>query len=75
MLVKGRRAPIVGRVCMDMCMIDVTDIPEVAVDDEVVLMGQQGEERLGADLLAEWAETIPYEIICGVSARVPRVYE
>lgn len=73
-LVRGRRAPIVGRVCMDMCMVDVGDIPDVAVDDEVVIIGRQGEEEMSADEVAELCGTISYEILCGISARVPRLY-
>ncbi len=73
-LVRGRRAPIVGRVCMDMCMVDVSDIPDVAVDDEVVIIGRQGEQEISADELAELCDTTSYEILCGISARVPRLY-
>lgn len=73
-LVRGRRAPIVGRVCMDMCMVDVSDIPDVVVDDEVVIIGRQGEQEISADELAELCGTISYEILCGISARVPRLY-
>ena len=74
LLVRGRRAPIVGRVCMDMCMADVTDIPGVAVDDEVVIIGRQGEEEIPADEVAELSATISYEILCGIATRVPRHY-
>ena len=70
-LVKGRRAPLIGRVCMDMAMADVTDVPGVTLEDEVVLLGAQGSERITADELAELAQTIPYEIMLGFSARVP----
>ena len=73
-LVRGRRAPVVGRVCMDMCMIDLSDIPDVAVDDEVVIIGRQGEEEISADEVAELCGTISYEILCGISARVSRLY-
>jgi len=69
-LVKGQRAPQVGRVCMDMIMADVTDIPGVTLDDEVVLMGAQGDERITPDELAEQAGTIPYEIMLGFAPRV-----
>ena len=69
-LVKGKRAPQVGRVCMDMIMADVTDIPDVTLNDEVVLMGAQGSERITPDELAEQAETIPYEIMLGFAPRV-----
>ena len=70
-LVRGRRAPLIGRVCMDMIMADVTDIPGACLDDEVVLLGRQGDERITPDELAECAETIPYEIMLGFGARVP----
>ena len=70
-LVRGVRVPQVGRVCMDMIMADVTDVPGVTLDDEVVLMGAQGGRRITPDELAEAAETIPYEIMLGFGARVP----
>lgn len=73
-LVRGRRAPILGRICMDQFMADVTHIPEVALGDEVVLIGRQGEEEITADEIAALEGTISYEIVCGISARVPRVY-
>jgi alanine racemase len=72
-LVRSRRAPVVGRVCMDLCMVDVSDVPAVSLDDEVVLLGRQGAEAIDATELAGWAETISYEVLCGVGARVPRV--
>jgi alanine racemase len=59
---------------MDMCMVDVTDVPDVATGDEVVLIGCQGEEEISADDVAELAGTISYEILCGITARVPRLY-
>lgn len=74
MLVGGRRAPIVGRVCMDQCVIDVTDVAGVAPGDEAVIIGRQGDDEITADEVAEWAETIHYEILCGLAARVPRLY-
>ena len=70
-LVKGRRAPLVGRVCMDMVMADVTDVPGVTLEDEVVLLGRQGSERITPDELAELAQTIPYEIMLGFGSRIP----
>jgi alanine racemase len=73
-LIHGQRAPIVGRVCMDMCMIDVTDIPKVKVGDEVVLMGEQSKERILADEIAGKVGTISYEVVCMISKRVPRIY-
>jgi alanine racemase len=74
MLVRGHRVPIVGRVCMDMCMVDVTDVPDVAEGDEVVIIGRQGEVEITAEEVAELCGTISYEILCGISARVPRLY-
>ena len=60
---------------MDLCMVDVTDLPApVESGDEVVLLGPQGDAALTADTLAGWAGTIPYEILCGFSERVPRHY-
>jgi alanine racemase len=73
-LIRGCRAPIAGRIAMDMCMADVTSVPGVAVDDEVVIMGSQGGERVDADELAALADTISWEILAGVTARVPRLY-
>jgi alanine racemase len=73
-LVRGVRVPVAGRVCMDMCMLDVTDVPAVCEQDEVVLLGAQGPERITADGVAERAGTIAYEVLCGISSRVPRLY-
>ncbi len=73
-LVRGRRAPVVGTVCMDMTMADVTDVPGAAPGDEVVLLGARGGEVVDADELAERAGTISYEILCCVGRRVPRRY-
>ena len=73
-LVWGNRAPIVGRVCMDLTMIDVTDIRGVRQGDEVILLGKQGRDTISADEMALWAETISYEILTSISARVPRIY-
>ena len=73
-LVRGQKAPIVGLVCMDQFMIDVTDVDGVAIGDEVVLIGKQGDEEITADEMAKALGTINYEIICGINCRVPRVY-
>ena len=59
---------------MDQCVVDVDDIPEVQRDDEVVLMGRQGEEEISAEDIAQLVGTNPYEVLAGISARVPRVY-
>lgn len=72
-LVKGRRCPVVGRVTMDQTVVDVTDVPRVDVGEEAVLLGCQGPDKVSAEEMARWAETIPYEILCGISGRVPRV--
>ncbi|MGZ5474608.1 MAG: alanine racemase, partial [Thermoanaerobaculia bacterium] len=73
-LIRGRRAPVVGRVSMDLLTVDVTDIPGAALGDEVVLLGRQGDEEVSVEELAAKIGTISYEVLCGVSARVPRVY-
>lgn len=72
-LVRGRRAPIVGRVCMDMIMADVTSVPGVSMGDEVVLLGEQGGARITPDELATLLGTISYEIMLGFTSRVPTV--
>jgi alanine racemase len=74
MLVRGRRAPIVGRVCMDLTMLDVSHISEVQVGDEVVIMGRQGKESITADELAALLGTINYEVVTRIMERVPRVH-
>lgn len=73
-LISGRRAPIVGRVCMDTIMVDVTGIPDVSYDSEAVLLGQQGDERITADAIAERTGTICYEVLTSIGPRVRRVY-
>jgi alanine racemase len=73
-LIRGQRAPQVGVICMDLTLIDVTDIEGVIVEDEAVLIGTQGEETITADEMAEQCGTISYEILCNVGKRVPRVY-
>lgn len=73
-LVRGRRAPVVGRVSMDLASIDVTDIPGVEINDPVVLLGSQDGERIAAEEIAQKIGTIPYEVFCSISSRVPRIY-
>ncbi|MEW6325183.1 MAG: alanine racemase C-terminal domain-containing protein, partial [Nitrospirota bacterium] len=70
----GPRRPIVGRISMDLMMLDLTDPPEAAIGDEVVLLGSQSGERITAEELAAWAQTIPYEILCAAGSRNPRRY-
>ena len=72
-LVRGRRAPLRGRICMNMCMVDVTDVPGAALEDEVTLLGRQGDERITAEQLAAWAGTISYEIVARIHPSLPRV--
>lgn len=73
-LIKGKRANIVGRICMDQMMVDVTDIEGVSVGDEVILIGEDSGEHITADDMARMIGTIGYEIVCGISKRVPRKY-
>ncbi|HIC95808.1 TPA: alanine racemase, partial [Candidatus Bipolaricaulota bacterium] len=73
-LIGGKRASIVGRVCMDQFMVDVSGIEGVQEDDEVVVIGRQGGEEISAEEVAAWAETINYEVVTAITARVPRVY-
>ena len=73
-LIGGRRCPMVGRVCMDQFLADVTDIPGVREGDEIVLIGQQGNERLTADDVASWAGTISWDVLASLQARLPRIF-
>jgi alanine racemase len=72
-LIRGRRAPVRGRVCMNVTMVDVTHIPDVELEDEVVLLGRQGEERITAEDIGGWCGTIGYEIVARIAAHLPRV--
>ena len=73
-LIRGRRVPVVGAVCMDMMMVDVTRVPDVSVDDPATLIGSDGAMSITVDQIARWADTASYEILCGISKRVPRIY-
>ena len=73
-LVRGQRVNVVGRVCMDQCMLQLDSVPEARVGDEVVLLGVQGGHRIGADDLAASWGTINYEVVCGLADRLPRIY-
>ncbi|HAS17225.1 MAG TPA: alanine racemase, partial [Nitrospiraceae bacterium] len=64
----------IGRVCMDMTMIDVTDIPGIKQGEEVIIIGGENEVRITADDIAAWTGTISYEVLCGIGERVDRVY-
>jgi len=72
-LIHGIAAPIVGRVSMDLTVVDITHIPHATTGDEVVILGEQQTQRITADDHARWAGTIPYEILCAIAARVPRI--
>ncbi len=73
-LIRGKRAAILGRICMDQFMVDVTDIPDVQEDDEVTLLGRDGDEYITMEELAEKSGGFHYEMICDIGKRVPRVY-
>jgi alanine racemase len=70
--VRGELAPIVGRISMDLTLVDVTDVRGVNIGDEVVIIGSQGERQITAEEVAALAGTISYEVTCGISDRVPR---
>ena len=74
-IIRGQRAKLIGRVCMDMIMIDATDINDVTLGDEVILIGNQGDQTISATEIAELCGTINYEITCNISKRVPRIYK
>jgi len=73
-LIRGRKAPILGRICMDQMMVDVTDIPGVQPGDRVTLVGTDGEESISMEQIAAAADSFNYEFVCGISRRVPRIY-
>ncbi|MBA3964184.1 MAG: alanine racemase [Nitrospirales bacterium] len=73
-LLKGEPAPIIGKICMDMMMVDVTDIPHPTVGDEVMLLGKQGTREITAEDHAGWLNTIPYEVLCGIGGKANRIY-
>ena len=73
-LIHGKKAPILGRICMDQMMVDVTDIPEAKLNDRVVLVGRSGDEEITMEAIAAAADSFNYETVCGISRRVPRLY-
>jgi alanine racemase len=73
-LIGGRRAPIIGRVSMDMCTVDVTHVEDCRIGDEVVLLGRQGDESISANEIADKVKTISYEILCALGKRAPRIF-
>lgn len=74
-IINGKSAPIVGRICMDQCMIDVTDVDPVSVGDEVILIGEEKGVKFNADDIAKLLNTINYEVLCVIGKRIPRVYK
>ncbi len=74
-LIHGKKAPIVGRVCMDQMMVDITDIPDVKIEDKVTLIGQDGENRISVEDMADLSGSFNYEFVCHVGKRVPRIYK
>lgn len=73
-LVRGQKAPVVGKVCMDQCMIDVTGIKDVAIGDDVILIGKSGKQRITIEDMAGWLNESKYEMLAVITKRVPRVY-
>src|SRR5204863_6952910 len=73
-IVRGRFAPVVGRVSMDLTLIDVTEVPDVRLNDLVVLLGRDGQVSITAEEVAKTIGSLSYEITCGISSRVPRIY-
>ena len=73
-LIHGKEAPILGRVCMDQLMVDVTHIPETRLEDTVILIGKSGDAQITVEQLAAAADSFNYELVCGISRRVPRIY-
>ena len=73
-IIRGKKSSIIGRVCMDQCFVDVTHIKDISVGDEAVLYGSQGQESIQIESIAKQLNTIPYEVICNISKRVPRIY-
>ncbi len=71
-LIRGKRAPVIGRICMNLTMVDLTDIPGVRLEEETVLLGVMGDERISAETMAEWAGTINYEVVARISSLLPR---
>ncbi len=74
MLVRGRKVPVIGRVCMDLTMLDVGSLPEVAEGDEVVVYGKQGSQEITVEQVAKQLGTISYELLCCINSRIPRIY-
>ncbi|MGB0911281.1 MAG: alanine racemase [Nitrospirales bacterium] len=74
-LIQGKRVPIIGKICMDMMLVDVTNLSDPKLGEEVILLGQQEQEVISADEIAEWLDTIPYEVMCNIGTRSHHRYE
>jgi len=74
-LVRGKSVPVIGRVCMDQAMLDVTDIPDAAAGDEVVLLGRQGDENIDTSEMGRWCNMIDYEVVLSPTGRVPKIFK
>ncbi len=72
-LIRGKRAPVRGRVCMNLMMVDISDIPGIKLEEPATLIGENGEEAISADLLADWANTVNYEILSRINEKIPRI--
>ena len=73
-LLHGKRVPQVGRICMDMCMVDVSSVPDTKPGDVVTVFGDDGDAHIGLDELTQKLDTIPYELLCGINKRIPRIF-
>ena len=71
-LIRGQKAPVIGRVCMNMTMVDVTDIPDVKLEDEVVLIGKQGKNQITSEIMGELSQTINYEVTTRINEKIAR---
>jgi alanine racemase len=74
-LIAGKRCPVIGNICMDMMMVDVSGVGAVAVGDEVILIGRQKKEEIRVEEVAGWANTVPHEILSRIGSRVNRIYK
>ena len=74
MIIHGQYAPIIGRICMDQFMVDVTDIDDVRQGDTVTLLGRDQDAYISVEELAKWSHSFPYELVCTVGKRIPRCY-
>ena len=74
MLIKGKSFPIIGRICMDQFMVDISELPEIKQGDEVTLVGRDGDEYISIEEVADMSYSFNYEFVCDIGKRIPRVY-